>query len=210
MKAAAPLSLGVEQPMQALLDLVEASRARLCAQILGDANARAAALRAQASAGARARMRQAFEEQRLRRREQIAAAQARLATQRRLVEQHRTAALLRLAWEQLPGELGALWLQPTLRAAWASAVLASARARLPAGRWRIVHAPDWTGAEQQALVQGFAAATQDPFRFDADPKLLAGLKVICDGNVIDGTLEGLLADRADFESRLLRRLEPST
>jgi hypothetical protein len=210
MKAATAIPLGVEQPMQALLDLVEASRARSCAQILGDANARAAALRAQAQAGALARMRQAFEEQRLRRREQIAAAQARLATQRRLGEQQRTAALLRLAWEQLPGELGALWREPAMRTAWANAVLASARDRLPAGRWRIVHAPDWTGAEQQALVQGFAAATQDPLRFDADPKLAAGLKVICDGNVIDGTLEGLLADRADFESRLLRRMEPST
>jgi len=210
MKAAAAPPPGVEQPMLALLDLVESSRARLCAQILGDANARATALRAQARAGARARVRQAFEEQRLRRREQIAAAQARLATQRRLVEQQRTAALLRLAWEQLPGELGALWRQPALRAAWVGAVLASARARLPAGGWRIVHAPDWPEAERQALERTFDNGTQAPLRFEADPTLAAGLKVICDGNAIDGTLEGLLADRADFESRLLRRLEPST
>ena len=103
-------------------------------------------------------MRQAFDEQRRRRREQIAAATARLATQRRLVEQQRTAALLRLAWEQLPGELGALWRQPHARAPGRARSLASRGPRLPAGRWRIVHAADWTGAEQQALVQDFAAA----------------------------------------------------
>ena len=67
-------SLGVEPAMQALLDLVESNRARLCDQILGEAQARAQALRSQAYAGARTRMRQAFEEQRQRRRERLAAA----------------------------------------------------------------------------------------------------------------------------------------
>ena len=35
----------------------------------------------------------------------------------------------------------------------------------------------------------------------------AGLKVVVDGNMVDGSLAGLLADRAAFEARLLRRLE---
>ena len=63
--------LGVEPAMQALLDLIESNRARLCEQILGEAQDRARALRRHASAGARTRMRQAFEEQRLRRRERL-------------------------------------------------------------------------------------------------------------------------------------------
>jgi len=41
----------------------------------------------------------------------------------------------------------------------------------------------------------------------ADPGIAAGLKVVCGGIVLDGTLEGLLADRSDFESRLLQRRE---
>jgi hypothetical protein len=200
--------MNVEQQARALLDLVEADRARRCAQILGDERSRAAALLSQAHADARVRMRQAFAEQRLRRRERIAAAQAQLATQRRLHEQQRNAALLRLAWQHLPGELLALWQRPDSRAAWAARVLHSARACMPRASWRIVHPADWPAPERQALAQqlvaepGAAAPT-----FEADPAMVAGLKIVANGNVIDGTLAGLLADRAAIEARLLRRLE---
>ena len=193
----------IDRQMHALFDLVEADRQRQCAQILGEANGRAAALRAQARAGARVRLVQAFEEQRLRRRERIGAAEARLATQRRLHDQQRVAALLRQAWQQLPGELQDLWHEPATRAAWVTMVLTSARQRLPNGPWRIVHAPDWHPQEHEDLDSDPAAA----HRFEADPAITAGLKVMADCNVVDGTLEGLLADRADVEARLLRKLE---
>lgn len=201
--------MNVEQPMRALLDLVEADRARQCAQILGDARGRAAALLAQAHADARARMRQAFEEQRALRRERIAAVQARLATQRRLHEQQRSAALLRLAWDRLPDTLLARWRQAGSRAAWIDHVLASARARMPDGPWHVTHAPDWPAAERQALARTLAADSGAAPLFEADAAIGAGLKVTANGNVIDGTLGGLLADRPAIEAGLLRRLEDS-
>jgi len=197
----------IEQQAHALLDLVEADRASKCAKILDEANSRASAVRAQARSEARARVRQAFAEQRLLQRERIAAAQARLATHRRLHEQKRSAELLRLAREQLPGELLALWRQPATRAAWVEHVLALARSRMPPGVWRIVHAPDWPVAEQQTLAQALVAGSGARPQFDADASIAAGLKVVVDGNVIDGTLTGLLADRAESEARLLRHLE---
>jgi hypothetical protein len=49
-----------------------------------------------------------------------------------------------------------------------------------------------------------------PPRFDADPGIVAGLKIVSDRNVLDGTIEGLLSDPADFQARLLRRLESSS
>jgi hypothetical protein len=199
--------MNVNEPERALLDLVEAARARQCTQILGEAHSRGEALVSQAHAEARERMRQAFTEQRLLRSERIAAAQARLATLRRLHEQQRTAELLRLAWEQLPGELLALWQQPASRAGWVAHVMTSARARMPRGPWHIVHALDWPASEQQALAQRLAAESGAAPLFAADPTISAGLKVAADGNVIDGTLGGLLADRAEFEARLLRQLE---
>jgi hypothetical protein len=195
----------IERQMRALLDLIETDRARQCAQIVGAANGRAAAQRVQARADARACVRQAFEEQRLRRRERLAAAQAQLATQRRLHAQQRTAALLRLAWERLPGELLALWQQPVGRAAWVAHVLEFARVRLPAGTWRIVHAPDWLAIEWQA----HAAERGGIPQLHADPAIRAGLKVVANGNVIDGTLAGLLSERAEIDARLLRLLEGS-
>lgn len=199
--------MNVEQQMRALLDLVETDRARQCAQILDDERSRAAALLSQAHAQARLHVRRVFDEQRQRRREQIAAAQARLATQRRLHEQQRTAALLRLAWQRLPGELAASWQQDASRARWVDRVLAMARARMPAGPWRLVHASGWPAAEQQALAQRLAVEAGPAPVFEADPQLDAGLKVVANGNAIDGTVAGLLADRAAIEARLLRRLE---
>lgn len=199
--------MNTEQQLRALLDLVEADRARQCGQILGDAKARADALLAQAHADARSRMRQAFDDQRQRRREQIAAAQARLATQRRLHEQQRTAALLRLAWDQLPGELRALWRQPATRTSWVGHVLASARTRMPRGSWQLVHAPAWPAEEQHAMTPAIVAASGAAAVFVIDATIAAGLKVVANGNTIDGTLAGLLADRPAIEARLLRQLE---
>ena len=207
MKRDAPGALPVEHAMQALLDLVESRRAGLCQETLGDAHERARTLHRQAFSEARARVRQTFAEQRLRRRERIAAAEARLATQRRVHEQQRTAALLRLAWEQLPGGLLALWRQPESRATWVDAVVAVARPRLPAEPWRVLHAVDWPEAERARLARSFVVAGTPAPRFEADPTFAAGLKVVAGGNVVDGTLQGLLADRIDFESRLLRALE---
>ena len=200
-------AMRIEQPKRALLELIENDRARQCAQILGEAHGRAAVTRGQAHAQARMRMRQAFDEQRQRRREQLAAAQARLATHRRLHQQQRTAALLRLAWQHLPGELRALWQQGGARSAWVTQLLAAAQARLPRGAWHIVHAPDWPAAEREAFMQRLAAESGVTPRFEADAGVGAGLKIVCNGNIIDGTLDGLLADRAELEARLLRRLE---
>jgi hypothetical protein len=205
MTLAAPTD--IEQSTRALLELIEADRARQCAALLGDAHGRAAAVRAQAAAEARLRLREVFAEQRQRQQEQIAAAQARLATRRRLHEQQRVAVLLRLAWQTLPGELRSLWQQVDARAAWAEHTAAAALAKLPHGAWRIVHAPDWPAAEQQALAQRIADATGATPRFEADAAIAAGLKVVADGNVVDGTIAGLLADRAELEAGLLHRLE---
>lgn len=197
----------VPRQAQALMDLVEADCRQQCALALGEAQRRAAAVRSQAQADARARLGQAFAGQRARRDEAIAAAQARLATQRRLHAQQRTAALLRLAWDQLPAELRRLWQQPATRAAWVAHVLSSARAHMPQGGWHIVHAVDWPAPEQQALAGRLAGDSGSAPQFEPDPAIAAGLKVVAGGNVIDGTLGGLLADRAEFEARLLRRLE---
>jgi hypothetical protein len=199
--------MNLEQQTRGLLELVEADRARKVASILDEARQRAAALRAQAQADARARMRQAFAEQRQRRRERIAAARARLATQRRLHEQQRTAALLRLAWQQLPGELRQLWREPDTRAAWAVTVLAASRERLRAGAWRAVHAADWPVDERQALAREVQADAAITLAFEADAGIDAGLRIVADGNTVDGSQAGLLADRGDFEARLLRLLE---
>ena len=205
MTATAQILPAIERSMQALLDLVESDRARLCDAILGEAHERAHDLRADARTAARRRMRQVVEEQRLRRAERIAAAEARLATQRRLHAQRHLAARLRLASEQLPRSLQALWHEDDARAAWTRTVLATAKLRLPPGPWRIAHPADWPAGERERALRTVAADA--PPTCVVDPTVTAGLRVACGGIVLDGTLEGLLADRFEVEARLVQRLE---
>jgi hypothetical protein len=197
----------VERQAQALIDLIESDRARRCGEVLGEANDRASGAHARAHEDARKRMRQVFVEQRQRRDRELAAARARLATQRRLHEQRRTAALLQLAWDRLPGELRSTWQQTAARSSWTAQLLAYARARLHSGSWRIVHAPDWPAEERDTVRASLVADARPEPRFEADASIAAGLKVVDGTNVVDGTLAGILADRADVEARLLRLLE---
>ncbi len=45
--------------------------------------------------------------------------------------------------------------------------------------------------------------------FVEDPGVRCGLRIAADHNVVDGTLEGLLADRAEIGARLLDLLGDS-
>jgi hypothetical protein len=195
--------VSIDSSARALLDLVETERGRRCEEIRARARTEAASVIAQAHADARAAMRRTFAEARERRMSRIAAANADLATRARIAEQHRLAALLADAWKGLPAALAARWRDPPSRRRWVDYVASLARNRLPRGAWRIVHAPDWPAPERDAL----AAALDAPPTFTADSGHRAGLAIACSSNVIDGTLEGLLADRDDIGAQLLLEVQ---
>ena len=193
--------------MQALLDLVETDRSCTCNAVLGEARERATAMLAAAHAQARARMRQAFGEERERREIRLAEAQARLQTHRRLHDQRHAAALLAAGWKRLPDALIVRWRQSEARRAWVEGVVAQARVALPRTPWRIVHAGGWPEDERAALAAALAGQLDAAPQLVPDEALRAGLKVAAGGNVVDGTLAGLLADRAEAGAKLLHHLE---
>jgi hypothetical protein len=199
--------MSVDRQTEALLALIDADRTTRCAAILADARARASALHAEASADARQRMRAAFAEERARRDERVAAARANLQTRRRLASQRRAAALLAQGWQRLPAALMRRWRAPAPRAAWVAQVVAAARALLPQAGWRITCAPGWPEPERDVLVRELAGVLGAAPELVVDPDAGAGLRIAAAGNVIDGTLAGLTADRAEVGARLLRLLE---
>jgi regulator of protease activity HflC (stomatin/prohibitin superfamily) len=203
-------SMSVDDQTRALLDLVETERKRKCDAILADARGRSAVILQQAHADARKRMRESFVEERLRRDVRIGAAQANLQTRRRLADQQRAAALLSAGRTRLPDELLRRWQAPDARRVWVAAVVGDARKSLPAGPWRIAHAPDWPAAERIAGRAEFAAVPATECVFDPDPRIRAGLKISARGCIVDGTLDGLLSDRAEIGSRLLQLLNEDT
>jgi hypothetical protein len=140
----------------------------------------------------------------------VSAARANLQTRRRLALQQRAAALLAAAATRLPGELVRRWHAPALRRAWVAAIVASARDLLPRSAWQVAHPPDWPASEREAVFAELAGALGVAPTFVASDGLRAGLKISADGNVVDGTLDGLLADRAEIGGRLLHVLETQT
>ena len=189
----------LESRTRALLDLVEADRGRRCGEILERARGQAAAIAAQARAEATARVRAAFAEERHRLASRLTEAQARLATHRRLRKQHVAAQFVEAARDALPKALCERWQRADARSAWVARAVAEARAALPAGGWRITHAPGLTDEDKNAV--------RADAQFEVDAGMRAGLTIAAGGNVVDGSLAGLLADRLEIGARLLDRLE---
>jgi hypothetical protein len=200
----------LERRAQALLDLVEGDRSAQCGAILAEARARAAATVAEARAEARARIREAFAEERRRAHERVAAAHAKLNTRRRLHDQQRTAVLLVRGWRRLPDVLRRRWQEDGTRRAWIDAIVAAASRVLPRAPWRIAHDRGWPPGERQAVSDRIASEFGVAPVFAADSDIVAGLRIAAGGNVIDGTLGGLLVDRAEVGAKLLRHLEEAS
>ncbi|MDH4061773.1 MAG: hypothetical protein OEU94_13255 [Aquincola sp.] len=187
---------------QALLDLVEQERVRRCAALLDEARAQADALQTESRAQAHARMREAFAEERARTQLRLAAARTELQTRRRAQAQRHLEALLAAAWQRLPAVLVARWQAESSRSAWVAATLAGAQQLLDAGPWQVAHASGWPANERQRI-----ATPPLELRFSEDPAIEAGLRIMSDGNIVDATLGGLLADREDIGGRLVAALD---
>jgi len=197
----------LEGRMQALLALVEDDRTQRCDAIATEAQSRAGAALREAHREARARVRDAFAEERRRAEHELAAARAKLATQRRHAEQRRAAQLLEAGLARLPTAFAKRWDDATTRSTWIDAILAHAEAVLPRTAWRVVHPAGWDPAEMSAVAARIAALTNAAPAFAADARIAAGLRVSAGGIVVDGTQAGLLADRAAVGARLLGVLE---
>lgn len=199
--------MSAEQQAASLLNVVESYRDTRCSEALNAAHAEAQRTIAQAHQAARKRLRAALEHERERLRALVAAAQARLATQRRLHNQRRIAAALKLAWAKLDSELNKRWDGRAARDEWVAQQLTAANATLPSGEWELQHPPQWDGAERERATQWLATHGMDRVRFVAQPEIRAGIRVRAGHNVLDATIAGLLADRTAIEGELLRYIE---
>jgi hypothetical protein len=199
--------MNAEERARALLALVDEYRDTKSREILDAARAEAQALVAQAFRLARSRVHEAIVDERKRYDAAVAGAEARLHTRQRLAHQGREAAMLAAGWRLLPGALAESWRDPAGRRRWAETHLGRALATLPRTEWEIAHAPGWAEDERQAAAGWLAAKGGPDLSFAADGTLTAGFRVRAGHNMLDATLEGLLAERKSIEGRLLHHLE---
>lgn len=199
--------MNLEQRTQALLDLVDGYRRRRGDELLTPAHADARATLRAALAEARRRVRTAIAEERRRWSAQVGAAEAALATDRRLAQQRHVMQLLTAAWATLRDRLRVQWHDADGRARWIDAHLKRALRAVPhAGGWRIEHAPDF-GADERTRCEAVLGPAGIVARFEPVASIAAGFRVINGHNELDATLDGLLAERAALEGRLLHYLD---
>lgn len=189
----------------ALLALIEEDRARRCAEIESQAAQAAAAALRKARSTARARVREALVHERRRLRDGLSACEAALATETRLHDQRRFRALLDETWKRLPAVLAARWAEAGSREAWVEHIVSCAREVLAPGQWTFVHGAGWTAQERDATAS-LLMETGISARFVEDAARGPGVEVRADGNRVDGTAAGLMADAGELGARILENL----
>lgn len=195
--------------LSAFLTIVERDRAARCQAILRDAETRAAELLRAARSDARRRVSTAVRDDRARGRQRIEAARAELSTRERRLQQEVAATLLSRAWDRLRTELALRWERAETRAHWVGNLTADAVRLLPAGTWTIQHPAGLDPGELEPLARAAAEVGGAPPSLEAHEEIEAGVRVQAAGATLDGTPEGVLADRPGVEGRLLMDLYAS-
>ena len=197
----------IDGQLEALLQLVEEHRKERCRDITQQAHEQATTLIKQAHQQARARMRESIQQERTHWRAKIDETRAALETRQRHRRQQANKRLLQQGWEKLREALTERWREPDQRSIWIRALAQQAMTRLPRSGWRIEHPPGWPAEEQLQFSDQVATYTggQSPTFVEAH-EILVGLRILADRACLDGTLEGLLANRNAIEGHLLAEI----
>lgn len=193
----------LDEREQQLIALVETYQVEESRRLLEEAQQTARALLGDAYRGARRNLHQRVLAERQRARLRIEAAQAELATRERRAIEHLQSQLLEAAWPRLRSLLLERWQSRQGREAWVEGVARDALTRLPLKGWLITHPPELEGKEQERLRTWLVPQLTEPPGFAVDARLVAGVRILTGGAVLDGSLGGLLMDRRRLEARLL-------
>jgi hypothetical protein len=204
--------MDLEQRTRALLELVEQYQIRRAAELREPARLEAGDTVRAALAESRRRVRTAISEERKRHAAEVGAAEAALATERRLACQRHAVHLLGSAWQALQRRMAERWSASATRARWVDVHLQRALAAVPreASGWRIEHHPGWTADERARCAERLRREGVADVHFVVDDDIRAGFRVVSGHNVFDATVAGLTADRTQLEGRLLHRLDELT
>jgi len=193
----------VDAQVQRLLEIVEEYRKQQCDSLLTQAQQDSSQIVRQAYREARIRMHQDIQDSREHMRNELSGARAKLHT---LMMQQRHQAdqrFLEQSWKILADKLQARWQQPKLRKAWVEKIVANAIKMVPGKDWLVEHPQDWTSNEQKQLRAQVNDKYTGQLKFIKLPEMTAGIRIKTDGATIDGSLQGLMADRTGIESIFL-------
>jgi vacuolar-type H+-ATPase subunit E/Vma4 len=176
-------------------------------RLLREAKNQARELKRSARRKLHAQVRDAVRDERRRREKALQMAEHRIRAEAGQRMQVLYAGLLEDGWPALVDELEQRWSDARTRASWCDMVAIQALDAFGRSVWTIEHPADWTNADRERMEHTLASHGVPPATFAPDPSASAGLRVRHGSACLDGTIEGLLADRARVEGRLLAAWE---
>jgi len=151
---------------------------------------------------ARQTMHEAIATERRRLKRSSVMAEAAQQTKQRLLSEAKAKQLLRRGWQQLPEVLQRHWEDTHARRQWCETLIQDAAQAFGAVDLRVEH-PATLSAEEKDRLQAIAKDRGAEATFAARQGISCGLIISFKGAILDGTIDGLLADRRYVEARLL-------
>jgi hypothetical protein len=201
------LELQVESIVANLRHLQEDRSGRLLRQ----AESRARELKRSARRRLRAHGSEAVRDARARREKALQMAKHRLHAEAGNRMQARHAAVLREGWPALVAELERRWSDSATRREWCDAIVAKALGAIGQAAWTIEHPSSWTDADSDHVCRKLKKLDVPAATFNLDESATAGMRIRSGTACLDGTIDGLLAERTRVEGLLLaawEHLEP--
>ncbi len=192
-----------EDATQSLIEGLRADTASAVTEIIRTAEQEAVRLLQEAHVTARQRVRATIEEERRAAAARLRKTQAQLDTATRQRQQQQALRLLERGWTRLQETLVRRWRDGTARRVWCQALRDQAARQLGGKAWCIEHPPAWRSEEWPEANPDPAGPKGPTVSFRVDTALEAGLRIRAGKVCLDGTVEGLLAQRGDVESELL-------
>ena len=134
---------------------------------------------------------------------QLASAEARIQTRKRLARQQSDEEMLQTSWKLLKESLERQWQQAGARKQWIDNLIERALATLVSPHWRIEYPVDWAEAERTALQGRLQGQLGHAPELEVAADISAGLRLCTGGTCVDGTTDGLMHERTRIEALLL-------
>lgn len=201
------MNQAVTGAQERLLVLVTQHQNQRCQQILQEAGQQAKVMIETAKRTAKQQIEHALKTEEIRRETALKNVRAQYASELRHSRLSRTRDLLDRGWILFASALLKRWQEPETRREWLVSLIHQSTRLLPVASWFIEHPPQWDSNEWLILHTQLYPDGQEKPLFKSDTQIQAGLRVGCRGAWLDGTQNGIMANRQEIEAQLLARLQ---
>ena len=193
----------VDAQVQRLLEIVNDYQKEQCDVLLEEAHKQSRKIIRQAYRNARLRLHRDIQESRQNMQQELSATRAKQHTFMMQQKHRQDQEFLDQAWKMLKEELLERWRNPQQRQLWVQNIIVAALKMLPGQSWQVAHPSDWSSVEQNDFRKSVESISDREISFNRDDNIVAGIRVSADAALVDGTVQGLMADRIRIESEML-------